>query len=62
MKNCYFEIIDGPEGPCLAICKAKNEGGYRISGPKPWGGGTILYSFKVNIKDLEEQIKMIETT
>lgn len=49
-----FEVISGPEGPCLAVMDGGS--GHRIAGPKPWGGGTTLHTFKVSRKDLLGQI------
>lgn len=41
-------VVAGPEGPSLYIDD------YRVSGPKPWGGGKILYEFQFDSEDLEE--------
>lgn len=30
---------------------------YRVSGEKPWGGGTIIESFNASIKDIESTLK-----
>lgn len=35
-KVAKFETISGCEGLCLGV----ND--YRVSGPKPWGGGTVM--------------------
>jgi len=43
------------EGPSLYICD-KN-GGFRLAGPKPWGGGTTIYQFTVDYDELLEQAK-----
>lgn len=51
-----FEVINGPEGKCLAV--ANNDGtGYRLAGPKPWGGGTVAYTFEVDVDELLEQVQ-----
>ncbi len=34
------EIIQGVEGPCVAI----ND--MRVAGPKPWGGGKVIMRWK----------------
>lgn len=39
-----IEVIQGVEGKCLAI------NGYRVAGPKPWGGGTVVDSWTIPIK------------
>jgi hypothetical protein len=45
-----FEVISGPEGPCLAVFRGSV--GERIAGPKPWGGGKTIHSFSVPIADV----------
>ena len=40
-----IEVIVGVEGACLAI------DGTRVAGPKPWGGGRVVYGFDVNLHD-----------
>lgn len=42
------EVISGVEGPCLAIDDT------RVAGPKPWGGGRVVYTFKVKLRDLKD--------
>lgn len=49
------EVISGVEGPCLSV--GTGEVGQRIAGPKPWGGGTVEYSFKVGKKELLDAVK-----
>lgn len=44
------EVVSGPEGPCLVL--GDNGSGERIAGPKPWGGGSTLFSFTVDAGDL----------
>ena len=41
--TCAIDVIDGVEGPCLAIDD------YRIAGPKPWGGGHVIHSWTVSV-------------
>lgn len=43
----FFSVINGVEGPSLAYGKTKGCM-RRISGPKPWGGGSILHEFEVD--------------
>ena len=45
-KGHTIQIVDGPAGPSLYLDD------YRIAGPKPWGGGTVLYEFAFKDKDL----------
>ena len=37
-----FEVVRGPEGDCLLLDDT------RISGPKPWGGGTVTKTFRTD--------------
>lgn len=39
-------VMRGPEGPSLYLDD------YRVAGPKPWGGGTVLHEFTFTDKDL----------
>lgn len=40
-----LEVISGPEGPCLALVDGPRV--TRIAGPKPWGGGQVIHTFRV---------------
>lgn len=55
MPKAEISIISGPEGPSLYI--GDDNGGHRLAGPKPWGGGQTIHSFKV---DLDELIREAE--
>lgn len=46
MEYMKIDIIKGVEGNSVCI----NE--YRVAGPKPWGGGEIVESWKVNVDDI----------
>lgn len=52
-----FEVISGPEGPCLSIGNGRS--GYRLAGPKPWGGGCTVHVFTVNVAELLREIQTI---
>ena len=52
MKVVNIEVISGVEGPCLSI--SNKNGGERIAGPKPWGGGKVIHSFTVSVEELVE--------
>ena len=41
-----LEVIAGVEGPCIGL------NSIRIAGPKPWGGGKVVATFKVDHEDL----------
>lgn len=49
-RKVRFELIGGPEGPCLAIMG--DGSGLRLAGPKPWGGGSTLHAFEVDVDEL----------
>jgi hypothetical protein len=44
-KGHTILVMSGPEGPSLYLDD------YRIAGPKPWGGGTVLHEFAFKDKD-----------
>lgn len=46
VRQHIAKVVDGVEGPSLYIDD------YRVAGPKPWGGGQILYEFKFDDADL----------
>lgn len=45
-KTVTIEIVSGCEGPNVQI----ND--YRVAGPKSWGGGTVIKSFKAKRSDI----------
>jgi hypothetical protein len=51
-KVVNIEVGSGVAGNYLSV--ANPSGGYRLAGPKPWGGGTTIHSFKVPLKLLIE--------
>ncbi len=48
--DVFVEVVDGVEGPCLVI----NE--LRVAGPKPWGGGTVVQSWRVSRDQINEAL------
>ncbi len=48
-----FEVIKGVEGASLYI----ND--YRVSGPKPWGGGTITNEFRVDREEINKALRLL---
>ena len=46
MKYMKIDYIKGVEGDSISI----NE--YRVAGPKPWGGGKIIKSWKATVEDI----------
>ena len=53
-----IEYVSGVEGPSLYLISAER-GGYRIAGPKPWGGGKCMRTWTVPDIALEEIRKAI---
>lgn len=56
-EQIEIEIIHGVEGDCFAI------DGYRVAGPKPWGGGTVTKSWTIppcRLKDIKAVTKYTE--
>ena len=51
MKTINVMVVRGVAGPSLYI----ND--YRVHGSKPWGGGTMLYEFNVDIDEIDEALK-----
>lgn len=49
-----IEIIQGVEGFCIGL------NNYRIAGPKPWGGGTVVKRWDVSLADLGRAIPSID--
>lgn len=45
-----IEIIQGVEGFCIGL------NNYRIAGPKPWGGGTVVKQWHISAADLRRAI------
>jgi len=53
--DCKIELVGGVEGKCLAIDD------FRVAGSKPWGGGTILKTWKTSIEDILKAIAVRQT-
>lgn len=56
MSKVSIEIVKGVEGDCLTICDQSGSG-KRVAGPKPWGGGTTVKKFLVDVDDLLKAIE-----
>lgn len=56
-----IEMIKGVEGRSLYLCYG-DEGGYRIAGNKPWGGGNVIGTWVVSKEDLLKGIEQCERT
>ena len=51
-KTLILEIVSGVEGASIYL------NNFRISGPKPWGGGKVTRSFKVSVGDIRKALDM----
>lgn len=51
-----IEVINGVAGWALSVNDC------RVAGPKPWGGGTVLKSWNVDIAELEAIIAKAKST
>lgn len=55
-KRYPIEIIQGVEGFCIGV------NNYRLVGPKPWGGGTVVKRWNVSLADLGRAIPELSAT
>ena len=46
IHGTIFQVIRGVAGDCLSL--GDHDGGTRISGPKPWGGGSVIAEFEID--------------
>lgn len=53
-KPLYLEVIQGCEGPCIAI--GDDNGSHRLAGPKPWGGGRTIHQWKIDPDELLREL------
>lgn len=53
-KGLYIDVVKGVEGHSLYIMNYDGSGGtgFRIAGPKPWGGGQTIHSFQIDMLDV----------
>lgn len=56
-KEYEIQLTGGVEGPHLAVWPVEEDGktasgGYRMCGPKAWGGGTVLNRWRVSEADV----------
>lgn len=54
-KTLIIDVTNGVEGPCL--CIGNGETGFRLAGPKPWGGGQAIHKFVVGPAELLKQLR-----
>ena len=48
-----IDVVNGVEGPSLYI--GDEDSGHRLAGPKPWGGGGVVFKFIVDVAELQEE-------
>jgi hypothetical protein len=53
-----IEVVDGVEGPSLYI--GDEDGGHRLAGTKPWGGGQTIHKFIVDVEELQQESARFE--
>jgi len=58
--HVWIEVVAGREGPSLSI--GDDSGGYRLAGPKPWGGGRTVHRFQVGIRELRNELDALSAT
>lgn len=53
-KKIEIEVVKGVEGHCIYI------NNYRVAGPKPWGGGQTVLSWRASLKDFETALEKVK--
>jgi len=56
-NRVVIDVVNGVEGPSLYI--GDENSGHRLAGPKPWGGGATVFSFKVDPEELMRELKSL---
>lgn len=54
-----LELVAGVEGDSVYLNDPSDHYGYRIAGPKPWGGGKVKQRWILNDSDIPEIRKML---
>lgn len=52
----HIMYVHGPEGNSLYI------NNYRVSGPKPWGGGTTIAEWNISYTDFKRALRGLVIT
>ena len=50
--NLSLSVVRGVEGLAVYLCD------YRIAGPKPWGGGTVIAEWQITMADLRSALAL----
>ena len=53
-RTVSIEVVRGVEGHALYI------GDLRIAGPKPWGGGKMVYKWRAKLDHIKEAVERAE--
>jgi hypothetical protein len=56
-RKLVLELIGGVEGDCVSLGDPVLETGFRIAGPKPWGGGSVKRQWTVFEHDIVEAMR-----
>lgn len=59
-KKITFEVVKGCEGNSIYIMDEDGTSGYRLAGPKPWGGGTVINKFQIDTETLLREIENLK--
>ena len=51
-KSILLEVVSGAEGPHISLSSDNGQSGYRIAGPKAWGGGRTIHKFNISPDEL----------
>jgi hypothetical protein len=54
-EKLELQLVEGVEGPSIYL------NGYRIAGPKPWGGGRVVRTWKTTPRDVLEAVRKYVT-
>ena len=53
-KQLEIECVRGVAGVCLLV------DGARVAGPKPWGGGAVIHSWTVDLKEIKRALPSVK--
>lgn len=54
------EVVKGIYGHVALYFCEDGDGGLRVAGPKPWGGGQTIHSFDVDLSDKRTRTLLLE--
>lgn len=53
LRTVELCIVNGVEGQSVSI------NGYRVCGPKPWGGGKVVRTWSVAVADIRQALTYV---